>query len=433
MRNPCRAKPESLPDNHPSNLQHEPSVNPMRSHTLANNQRAGAAVAVRLNSSPWRPRAPLLLALLLSLPVLGQSRYVIVSERLAEVEQAAQGRGGAVQHRLKYLKGAVVDLPDQAAAAALRARFGARAIIEPDIVYSIDFQPAAPPPGKGKPGSGNPPPPPAQPPQTLPWGIAAVQAPAGWPFYSGAGVIVGVVDTGIQPDHPDLAANIVGGENFIVTGKVRGKAVVDPTKWGDDNGHGTHVAGTIAALDNGIGVVGVAPQAGLFAAKVLNSSGSGYVSAVADGILSCVANGAQVISLSLGGGDAEVLRLAVQSAASQGAILVAAAGNGGCACALYPSSYPEVLRISAVNSNLQLASFSSYGDIDYTAPGVGVLSTVIGSSYAAYNGTSMATPHVSGVVALMLSAGIDTLYAVDIGLPFEQQGNGLVSAVPVAP
>jgi subtilisin family serine protease len=260
-----------------------------------------------------------------------------------------------------------------------------------------------------------------------------VQAPIGWPLYQGAGVIVGVVDTGIQPDHPDLAANIVGGENFVVTGKVRGKAIVDPAKWADDNGHGTHVAGTIAALDNDIGVVGVAPQAGLFAAKVLNSSGSGYASAVADGILSCVAHGAQVISLSLGGGDAEVLRLAVQYAASQGAILVAAAGNGGCPCALYPSSYPEVLRISAINSSFQLASFSNFGDIDYTAPGVGVLSTVIGSSYATYNGTSMATPHVSGVVALMLSAGIDELYAVDIGLPVEQQGNGLISAVPVAP
>lgn len=260
-----------------------------------------------------------------------------------------------------------------------------------------------------------------------------MQAPAAWPTARGLGVIVGVVDTGIQPDHPDLELNIVGGENFLVTGKVRGKAVVDPTKWADDNGHGTHVAGTIAALDNDIGVVGVAPEAGLFAAKVLNSQGWGYVSDVADGILSCVAHGAQVINMSLGGGDAEVVRLAVEYAAGQGVTLVAAAGNGGCACALYPSSYPDVLRISAVNSSLQLASFSNYGDIDYAAPGVGVLSTVIGSSYATYNGTSMATPHVSGVVALVLSAGLSSLHAVDIGLPFEQQGNGLISAVPLAP
>ncbi len=374
-------------------------------------------------------RVLILLALCLSLPAFGQTRYVIVSDRLAEVEQAAQASGGVVQHRLKYLKGIVVDLPDPVVA-ALQARFGANAIIEPDQEYSINLQPAPRATGQGKPA---PPPPPPQPAQTTPWGITAVQAPAAWPLYRGAGVIVGVVDTGIQPDHPDLALNIVGGENFVATTRVKGRWVVDPTKWADDNGHGTHIAGTIAALDNDIGVVGVAPQAGLFAAKVLSSSGSGWLSAVADGILSCVANGAQVISMSLGGGDSAVLKTAVEYASGQGVTLVAAAGNGGCECALYPSSYPGVLRISAVDSNLQLATFSNYGDIDFTAPGVGVPSTYLGSTYKALSGTSMATPHVSGVVALMLSAGISDLYAVDIGLPVAQQGNGLISAVPVAP
>lgn len=378
----------------------------------------------------WVRRVIVLLALVLSTPAFGQSRYVIASHRLAEVEQAAQARGGVVQHRLKYLKGAVVDLPAPAVA-ALKARFGTDAIIEPDQTYSINLQPAAPSSVKGKPGSGGGATSP-QPTQTIPWGIEAVQSPTAWSLYRGAGVIVGVVDTGIQPDHPDLAANIVGGENFVLP--TTGNPVVDPTKWADDHGHGTHVAGTIAALDNSIGVVGVAPQAKLFAAKVMNSSGTGYLSAVADGILACVANGAQVINLSVGGSrDAEVLRLAVQYAANQGATLVAAAGNEGCECPLYPASYPEVLRISAVDSRLRLASFSNFGDIDFTAPGKSVRSTVMGSGYATYSGTSMAAPHVSGVVALMLSAGINELYAVDIGLPIEKQGNGLISALPVVP
>jgi subtilisin family serine protease len=385
------------------------------------------AASDKLMPRSWLRRSLVLLALLVAVPVIGQTRYVIVSERLAEVEQAARGQGGVVQHRLKYLKGIVVDLSD-AAASALQARFGANAIIEPDQEYSINRQPTAI--ANGKPGGGGGTPPP-QPPQTTPWGVAAVQAPAAWSLYQGAGVIVGVVDTGIQPDHPDLALNIVGGENFVMPRT--GKPVVDPSKWADDNGHGTHVAGTIAALDNAIGVVGVAPQAKLFAAKVLNSSGSGSLSAVADGILSCVANGAQVISMSLGGGDSAVLKTAVEYASSQGVTLVAAAGNAGCECALYPSSYPGVLRISAVDSNLQLATFSNYGDIDFAAPGVGVLSTYLGSGYSTLNGTSMATPHVSGVVALTRSAGISELYAVDIGLPVAKQGNGLISAVPVVP
>jgi subtilisin family serine protease len=371
----------------------------------------------------WLRRVLVLLALFVSLPVFGQTRYVILSDRLAEVEQAALGRGGVVQHRLKYLKGTVVDLPDQAAA-ALQARFGANAIIEPEQVYSITLQPTIT--TQGKPGGGGSPPP--QPPQTTPWGITAVRAPAAWSSYQGAGVIVGVVDTGIQPDHPDLAQNIVGGENFALPST--GKPVVDPSKWADDNGHGTHVSGIIAALYNPIGVVGVAPQAKLFAAKVLNSSGTGTSSAVADGIVACVDTGnAKVINLSLGGGDTAVLHTAVQYAYSHGVILVAAAGNGGCNCPLYPASYPEVLRISAVDSNLQFAGFSNYGDIDFAAPGVSVFSTYLGSGYATLSGTSMATPHVSGVAALMLSAGIKTLPAVNIGLPVDQQGNGLISAV----
>jgi subtilisin family serine protease len=248
-----------------------------------------------------------------------------------------------------------------------------------------------------------------------------------------------VVDTGIQPDHPDLQANIVGGENFSEDRK----GVVDPALWADDDGHGTHVSGTIAALDNGFGVVGVAPEAKLFAAKVFYQGGSASSSTVADAIMACVARHVDIINLSMQGGKSDVEQVAVTAAYNAGTVLVAAAGNVGLSCSTaWPANYIEVFSISAVDSNLQLASFSSYScpgaspghEIDFAAPGVGVLSTYLRSSYKTLQGTSMAAPHVSGVVALMISAGaytgIDSLHSVWLdGLTVYQQGRGLISAV----
>lgn len=364
-----------------------------------------------------------------SIATHAQTRYVVVSDRLAEVEQAAQAKGGVVHQRLKYLKGSVVYLNDQAAA-QLQRRFGASALIEPDQLRQLVQYHVV-----GKPGGGG-----GSTSQTIPWGITAVQARApGAPATKGAGVLVGVVDTGIQPDHPDLQANVAGGENFVANRS----GVVDPTRWADDHGHGTHVAGTIAAVDNGIGVVGVAPQAKLFAAKVLDSHGDGYASAVADGIASCVAHGADVINMSIQGGKSDVEYLAVVNAYNAGVVLVAAAGNVGLEGATaWPANYPEVFSITAVDSNFQFASFSSWSypnptpgrEIDFTAPGVGVLSTYFRGGYKSLQGTSMATPHVSGVVALKISggiySGIDSLHAVWLdGLMVAQQGRGLISAV----
>jgi len=373
------------------------------------------------------------IASLIVTPARGQNRYVILSERLPEIEAAAHAHGGILHHRLKYLKASVVYMNEHAAA-QLQARFADSAIIEPDLPMELTRDHVAAKPGGG--GGGG-----SASSQTVPWGISAVQAPAAWSYTRGAGVLVGVVDTGIQPDHPDLQANIVGGENFSEDRN----GLVDPALWADDNGHGTHVSGTIAALDNSIGVVGVAPEAKLFAAKVFYKGGSASNSTVADAIMACVARHVDIINLSMSGGNSDVLQWAVTQAYDAGIVLVAAAGNNGFYCSTtWPANYIEVLSISAIDSDFQLAGFSSYGcpawdsqpgkEIDFAAPGVGVLSTYLRGGYRKLDGTSMAAPHVSGVIALMISAGaytgIDSLNSVWLdGLTVYQQGRGLISAV----
>ena len=276
---------------------------------------------------------------------------------------------------------------------------------------------------------------PSQPAQKLPWGVDRVDADLA--NNTGAGVTVCVVDTGIDKDHPDLQANIVGGRNFVAKG-----ATVDPTKWDDDNGHGTHVAGTIAAVDNTIGVVGVAPSASLLAAKVLNRQGSGYLSDVIAGVDYCVQNGAKVVSMSLGSNsDVQAFHDAVDAANANGVLLVAAAGNDYGGTVSYPAAYDSVVAVSATDSADNLASFSNVGpQVELAAPGVSILSTYKGGGYTTLSGTSMATPHVSGVAALaweanplLTNAEVRTLLqstADDLGAVGKDDyfGHGLVDA-----
>ncbi len=259
----------------------------------------------------------------------------------------------------------------------------------PNVVgfeYDVEFQ------ALGKPTS-------SQPAQKLPWGVDRVDADLA--NGTGAGVTVCVVDTGIDKDHPDLQNNIVGGKNFVAKG-----AIVDPTKWDDDNGHGTHVAGTIAAVDNTIGTVGVAPQASLLAAKVLNRQGSGYISDIIAGIDYCVTSGADVVSMSLGSNsDVQALHNAVDNAYANGVLLVAAAGNDYGGAVSYPAAYDSVVAVSATDNNNNLASFSNVGtQVELAAPGVNIFSTWKGGGYNTISGTSMATPHVSGTAALAIQA-----------------------------
>jgi serine protease len=202
--------------------------------------------------------------------------------------------------------------------------------------------------------------------QTIPYGVTMVNAPAVWSKTKGAGVRVAVLDTGISMYHPDRG-NVVASTSFV-----SGEAVED------FEGHGTHTSGTIAAADNDIGVVGVAPQADLLIAKVMDNTGSGQTSWLISGIEWAVNNNAKVISMSLGSYDySAALETACNNASAAGTLLVAAAGNDNVNTPLYPAALSSVISVAAVDQNKNKASFSNYGStVALAAPGVNVYSTV---------------------------------------------------------
>ena len=269
---------------------------------------------------------------------------------------------------------------------------------------------------------------------TYPWGVRRVYADeAHHDGYTGAGADVAIIDTGIDPNHPDLAPNMGGGECFV---SCAGSCAAC---WDDDQGHGTHVAGTVAAAQTGAGLIGVAPEATLWAVKVLDSGGSGSFSDIAAGIRWSARQGHDVANMSLGGTThSSLVHDACQYAQCQGTLLVAAAGNAGTPnSVLYPAAYPECVAVSAIDQNDDLAGFSSTGpEVELTAPGVDITSTAAGGGTAVMSGTSMASPHVAGVGALVMARGQTASQArlrlrntaEDIGLAPHEQGHGLVDA-----
>jgi subtilisin len=272
--------------------------------------------------------------------------------------------------------------------------------------------------------------------QTTPWGVGRVHANLVWPGgNTGAGIDVAILDTGIDSRHPDLV--VVDGVNYSDASGTPGST--DPADWNDNHGHGTHCAGIVAALNNSVGVVGVAPGARLHAVKVLDDSGLGYTSDIIQGLEWCVTHHMHVASLSLGGGGSTSLQNACDEAFAAGVLLVAAAGNAGGPVS-YPAAYPSVIAVSATDAQDQLASFSNFGpEIALAAPGVNIYSTYKGGSYATLSGTSMACPHVTGVAALVWAAGAASNTAVrdvltgtaeDLGTPGRDTsfGYGLVDA-----
>ncbi|MFZ9887959.1 MAG: S8 family serine peptidase [Myxococcota bacterium] len=254
--------------------------------------------------------------------------------------------------------------------------------------------------------------------QSLPLGIDRIDAERAHLAGSrGTSARVAVVDTGIDLDHPDLIDRIEVSlsRTFVASSTVNGD---------DDQGHGTHVAGTIAASDNSVGVIGVAPAAKLIALKVLNSSGSGYstdIIAALDYITAhnnAAADYASMIhvaNFSLGGSGSDSdssYRRAFNATVASGCVVVAAAGNSATDAATFvPAAYDAVITVSAMSaSNDSFASFSNYGaDVDIAAPGVSVYSTTLGGGYGSKSGTSMAAPHVAGGAALFIGANLGSL------------------------
>lgn len=268
--------------------------------------------------------------------------------------------------------------------------------------------------------------------QKTPWNIEAVHAPAAFSMARGKGATVCIIDTGIQKNHPDLEDAVIGGESTIHS-SYGGNPTDRRSDYDDDQGHGTHIAGIIAARDNDVGVVGVAPEASLYVVKALNAKGSGSFSTVSEGIRSCIAHGAQVINLSLGTDDtSETIISSVNAALRAGIIVVAAAGNEKTPID-FPANIPGVLAVSSMSQNFKFSYFSNRGpSLAFIAPGEQILSTFPGGQYAYNQGTSQASPHVAGVAALLISEGVrhvrEHLQGRDLGLSQDRQGRGLIDA-----
>jgi len=280
-----------------------------------------------------------------------------------------------------------------------------------------------------------------QPPQTLPWGVDRIDAEKVWRKNQGEGINVAVIDTGVDLDHPDLVANIEGVYSAVPP---------DIYTVDDHYGHGTHVAGTIAAVNNEIGVVGVGPKIDLWIVK----ASAGGVLLTKDLLESYdfvintwfdddPNNNIQVVSMSYGGSYSAIEAETLQKAWDMGIILVAAAGNEGGAV-IYPAALPFVIAVSAMNKYDQITSWSNRGpQIDLAAPGSQITSTYLRGGYATWGGTSMATPHVSASAALAIAAHprmtsaeiVQLLFdrAEDLGNPgFDYLfGHGLVNAEAV--
>ncbi|WP_435363605.1 S8 family serine peptidase [Haloarchaeobius sp. DYHT-AS-18] len=274
--------------------------------------------------------------------------------------------------------------------------------------------------------------------QILPWGIDRVDADvAHGEGATGEGVHVGIIDSGIDASHPDIEANLADPSddgNHRAWAECRGENCTHP--WSDDGGHGTHVAGTVAAAASDGGVVGVAPDATLHALKVCGAGGGCRTSDIVGAIRHAADQGWDVVNLSLGSAQpSPALQAAGQYARAAGVLLVAAAGNRGQPDSVgYPAAYDEFVAVSATDIEDEIAAFSSTGPaVDIAAPGKGVCSSLV-DGYGVRDGTSMAAPHATGAVAQLLAAGYSPSEAVDrlgttaedLGLASDEQGAGLL-------
>lgn len=229
----------------------------------------------------------------------------------------------------------------------------------------------------------------------VPWGVEKIKAPQAWAYATGRNIKIGVIDTGIDYHHPALRGSILPGINLVE----RNRPPID------DNGHGTHIAGTIAAANPSHGMIGVAPHALIAPVKAFDQHGSAYVSDIVQAIDWCVRNKMNIINMSFGmRTKSKSMYNAVQRAYQKGVIIIASSGNDSKRKAIdYPARYLNTVAVGATNANRKVAPFSNRGTyIDIYAPGDRIVSAWLNNDYHEMNGTSMATSHVSGAVALLL-------------------------------
>lgn len=398
------------------------------------------------------PRLPLaVLAALLAAPVLAQeagapvpdNRRIVTCREGASLSSCAdvvRRQGGTVVRELPFIHGLSVDWADARSVVDGPVAASGRAVEAVVDDPEIDWLQGAGAPARGLEVNElqfgdwfrwpRPRPVPTEDPEYLDWGVQRVRAHGAWGRTDGAGVKVAVIDTGVDRDHPDLVGAIAGGYNAVDPAA--------PQAWDDDQGHGTHVAGTIAAQSNEVGGVGVAPGARIYAVKVLDRRGRGRISTVIAGIAWAAENGMQVANLSLGAPRGEPpLHAAIRAAVNAGVVVVAAAGNSGGAVG-FPGGYPEAICVAASDRHDRVASFSSRGpEVDLIAPGVDIRSARKDGGWRNLSGTSMATPHVAGLAALAIANGVppagvrQTLVGAASplrGLNASLQGAGMVDA-----
>lgn len=280
--------------------------------------------------------------------------------------------------------------------------------------------------------------------QQIPEGVDMIQAPSLWKRgFKGKDTVIAVIDTGCDTSHPDLVGRIIAGRNF--TDDDNG----DPEKITDYNGHGTHVAGTIAAINAESGVIGVAPEAKLLILKALaGKEGSGSYEWVTSAIEYAITQKVDIISMSLGGPiDVPELHDAIKTAVENQILVVCAAGNEGDGKHSteefsYPAGYNEVISVGAVSLQRKSSYFTnSNNEVDVVAPGEKIISTIPGGRYAVFSGTSMSAPHVAGALSLVKNLSESEferkltepeLYAqlvkrtIPLGYPKSLEGNGLI-------
>jgi thermitase len=302
---------------------------------------------------------------------------------LPEVAEIHRQLGGQVKEIIPGLGVQVVTVPKgQAKGKAKAYSSNARVVYaEPDFVAQVVDSP-------DDPGFGN------------QWGMVKVEAAQAWEITTGSPSInIAILDTGVDLDHPDLADKLISNINFSNSGTTD-----------DVYGHGTHVAGIAAAItDNGVGVAGLGYNSTIMNVKVLSDMGAGLYSWIASGIIWAADNGAEIINMSLGGpSESSTLEEAINYAWNKGVVVVAAAGNNGDTTPMYPAYYTNCIAVAATNSNDGRASWSNYGDwVDVAAPGVSIYSTLKNNNYGYMSGTSMASPHVAGLAALVFTAVSD--------------------------
>ncbi len=343
-------------------------------------------------------------------------------------EQALiHGAKGIIKRTYELIPAVAASLPEQEIPKLRRS--GLVAYVEENAVYRAAAEPL---PGHEYENS---------------WGVPHILADVAHASGNrGTGVKVAILDTGIDYSHQDLDGNYKGGYDFVFN---------DADPFDDSfNSHGTHVAGIVAAEENGIGVVGVAPEADLFAVKVLDGAGFGSEDWIIAGIDWAVSNGIEVINLSIQGPDAQGLHDACDKAYDAGVILVAAGGNSlaGGGPVEYPAGYDSVIAVTGTDALDMPGYFSPIDEkLELAAPGVDVLSTVAGGNYGSLSGTSQATAHVTGVSALNIFSNTDEISgdglvdnddvrlmlqmtAIDLGSPGRDEiyGYGLVNGAAAA-